>query len=64
MTQAEKKVLEKAWSLHRGTNPPEEQIYISMNKEVRMYRKCDIQPSLLATSPLNLGTQKIRLPRS
>jgi hypothetical protein len=64
MTQAEKKVLEKAWSLHRGTSPPEERIYISMNKEVRMYRKCDIQPSPLATSPFNLGTQKIRLPRS
>jgi len=64
MTQAEKNVLEKAWSLHRGTNPPEERIYISMNKEVRMYRKCDIQPSPLATSPLNLGTQKIRLPTS
>jgi hypothetical protein len=29
-----------------------------------MYRKCDIQPSPLATSPFNLGTQKIRLPRS
>ena len=24
MTQAEKKVLENAWSLHRGTSPPEE----------------------------------------
>jgi MFS family permease len=64
MTEAEKKVLEKAWSLHRGTNAPEERIYFSMNKEVRTYRKCDIQPSPLATSPLNLGTQKIRLPRS
>ena len=64
MTQAEKNVLEKAWSLHRGTNPPEERIYISMNKEVRMHRKCDIQPSPLATSPLNLGTQRIRLPTS
>ena len=63
MTQAEKKVLEKAWSLHRGTSPPEERIYISMNKEMRMYRKCDIQPSPLATSPFNLGTQIIRLPR-
>jgi hypothetical protein len=64
MTQAEKELLEKAWSLHEGISPPEERVYVSMNKEVRTHRKCDVQPPLLATSPLNLGTQAIRPSRS
>jgi hypothetical protein len=64
MTQAEKELLEKAWSLHEGLNPPEERVYVSMNKEVRTHRKCDLQPSLLATGPLNLGTQAIRPSKS
>jgi hypothetical protein len=36
MTKLDKAVLEKAWSLHAGENVPEERIYLSLNKELRL----------------------------
>ena len=37
ITKAEQEILEKAWSLHIGNNPPEGRTYISINKEMRAH---------------------------
>jgi hypothetical protein len=44
MTKAEKELLERAWSPHLGPAPPEERIYLSVNRELLMPRLCDCQP--------------------
>ena len=44
MTQAEKDIIEKAWSLHQGENLPLERIYLSMNKDLRMLAPSPIRP--------------------
>jgi MFS family permease len=36
MTQIDKDLIEKAWSLHAGESLPEERIYLSMNKDLRL----------------------------
>jgi Transmembrane secretion effector len=36
MTKLDKAVLERTWSLHTGEHLPEERIYLSMNKELRL----------------------------
>ena len=38
---------------------PDGVLALDWDKEVRVHRKCDFQPSSLATSPLNLGAQTI-----
>jgi hypothetical protein len=35
-SQEDKAVLERAWSLHTGEHLPEERIYLSMNKDLRL----------------------------
>jgi hypothetical protein len=44
MTQAEKELLQNAWSLHLGSTPPEERIYLSVSRELHTPRQCDYQP--------------------
>jgi MFS family permease len=44
ITKAEKDVLERAWRLHCGQMPPEERIYLLVNRELLMPRQCDCQP--------------------
>jgi hypothetical protein len=36
MTKIDKDLVEKAWSLHAGENLPEERVYLSMNKDLRL----------------------------
>jgi predicted MFS family arabinose efflux permease len=36
MTKIDRDLLEKAWSLHTGDHLPEERIYLSMNKDLRL----------------------------
>jgi hypothetical protein len=36
MTKFEKDLLEGAWSLHLGKEPPGERIYLSMNKDLHL----------------------------
>jgi hypothetical protein len=36
MTKLDEAVLEKAWNLHTGEHLPEERIYLSMNKDLRL----------------------------
>jgi hypothetical protein len=36
MTKLDKAVLERVWSLHTGEHLPEERIYLSMNKDLRL----------------------------
>jgi MFS family permease len=45
ITKAEKEVLERAWSLHSGQRPPEERIYLLVNRELLTPRQCDCQPA-------------------
>ena len=54
MTKAEKEVLQKAWSLHMGSIPPEERIYMSVNRELLTPRQCDCQPSFSPKSQIDL----------
>jgi hypothetical protein len=35
ITKAEKEVIDRAFSLHLGKNPPENRIYIRVNKTLR-----------------------------
>ena len=44
MTKAEKEVLQNAWSLHLGSPPPEERIYLSVSRELHTPRQCEYQP--------------------
>jgi MFS family permease len=46
ITKAEKEVLERAWSMHCGQKPPEERIYLLVNRELLAPRQCDCQPSV------------------
>ena len=45
VTKTEKEVLERAWSLHSGQRPPEERIYLLVNRELLTPRQCDCQPA-------------------
>jgi predicted MFS family arabinose efflux permease len=52
MAKAEKELLESAWSLHMGSAPPEERIYLSVNRELHMPRQCEYQPPSPSKSPV------------
>ena len=43
VTKAEKDLLERAWSLHSGLGPPEERIYLLINRELLTPRQCECQ---------------------
>jgi hypothetical protein len=60
MTKAEKELLERGWCLHMGPAPPDERIYLSVNRELLRPRQCDCQPPAVPQSPLNLKAQEIR----
>jgi Transmembrane secretion effector len=60
MTQAEKELLERAWSLHMGPALPEERIYLSVNRELLTPRQCDCQPPTASKSPVDLQTPEIQ----
>jgi MFS family permease len=45
ITKTEKDVLEWAWSLHGGQRPPEERIYLLVNRELLTPRQCACQPA-------------------
>jgi MFS family permease len=45
ITKTEKGVLERAWSLHTGQRPPEERIYLLVNRELLTPRQCGCQPA-------------------
>ncbi len=45
VTKTEKEVLERTWSLHSGQRPPEERIYLLVNRELLTPRQCDCQPA-------------------
>jgi len=60
MTKAEKELLERAWSLQMGPGPPEERIYLSVNRELLTPRQCDCQPPTVPKSPVDLRTQEIQ----
>jgi hypothetical protein len=44
MTKSEKELLQNAWSLHMGSTPPEERIYLCVSRELHTPRQCDYQP--------------------
>jgi hypothetical protein len=44
VTKAEKDLLKRAWSLHVGPDPPEERIYLSVNRELLTPRQCECEP--------------------
>jgi Transmembrane secretion effector len=60
VTKAERAVLERAWSLHSGDRPPEEQIYLAVNRELLTPRQCDCQPPGAPKGPSDLQSQEIR----
>jgi hypothetical protein len=59
MTKAEKELLQRAWSLHMGSTPPEERIYLSVNRELLTPRQCDCQPPTAPESQVDLQSQEI-----
>jgi MFS family permease len=58
-TQSEKEVLEKAFGLHVGENPPVERVYLCVNRELLSHVSLVQHPGTLPTSPLDLGTQEV-----
>jgi MFS family permease len=46
MTKAEQEILEKAWSLHIGTSPPEARTYLSIKRELSAHKRCDEASSI------------------
>jgi hypothetical protein len=58
MTHAEKELLQRAWSLHMGYTPPEERIYLSVNRELVTPRQCDCQPPTLPKSQVDSQSQE------
>jgi hypothetical protein len=46
ITKTEQDVLERAWSLHSAQRPPEERIYLLVNRELLTPRQCECQPSV------------------
>ena len=60
ITMAEKELLQRAWSLHSGDGPPQEQIYLAVNRELLTPRQCDCQPPSAPKSPGDLLSQEIR----
>jgi predicted MFS family arabinose efflux permease len=60
MTKAEKELFQRAWSLHIGPTPPDERIYLSVNRELLTPRQCDCQPPTASKSPVDLETQEIQ----
>jgi hypothetical protein len=59
VTQAERKVLERVWSLHKGDRPPEEQIYLVVNRELLRPRQCDCQEPSAPKDFRDLQSQEI-----
>src|SRR6201981_146390 len=60
MTKTEKELLQRAWSLHMGSTPPEERIYLSVSRELHTPRQCDYQPPAAPKSPADLRTQDVQ----
>jgi MFS family permease len=58
MTNAEKELLQRAWSLHMGYTPPEERIYLWVNRELVTPRQCDCQPPTPPKSQVDSQSQK------
>jgi hypothetical protein len=56
MTKAEKELLQRAWSLHMGSTPPEERIYLSVSRELHTPKQCEYQPPTAPKSPADLQT--------
>jgi MFS family permease len=59
VTQAERDVLERVWSRHRGDTPPEEQIYLAVNGELLTPRQCDCQEPSAHKGSRDVQSQEI-----
>ncbi len=46
ITKAEQEILEKAWSLHIGTSPPEARTYLSIKREMCAHKRCEEASSI------------------
>ena len=46
ITKAEQETLEKAWSLHIGTSPPEARTYLSIKREMCAHKRCEEASSI------------------
>jgi hypothetical protein len=62
MTKAEKELLERTWSLQVGPMPPDERIYLSVNRELLTPRQCDCQPPTASKSPVDFRLRDTRDP--
>src|SRR5262249_15599566 len=60
MTKAEKDLLQRAWSLHMGSTPPEDRIYLPVSRELHAQRKCDYQPPAALKTSAGLQTRVSR----
>jgi len=60
MTKAEKELLQRAWSLHTGSTPPHERIYLSVSRELHTPRQCDYQVPSALKSPADFRTQGVQ----
>ena len=59
LTKTEKATLDRAWSMHVGKSPPEERIYLCVNRELLNHRILETHPSTMPGSPLDLGQQEV-----
>lgn len=55
MTKAEREVLQRAWSLHMDSTPPEERIYLSVNRDLLTPRQCECKPPTAPKSQADLN---------
>ncbi|MBV9492002.1 MAG: MFS transporter [Verrucomicrobia bacterium] len=60
MTKAERKVLDRVEALHVGKEPPEQRMFLCVNRELHRHRRLVTRPSSLPTSPNDLGAQEVQ----
>jgi MFS family permease len=62
MTKAERKIIDRAESLHSGPESFKERIYLCVNRELRSRYRPRTDPSISPSSPLDLGSPEMQGP--
>ena len=59
LTKSDLEVLEKAKTLHVGQQPPEERVFLCVNRELLSHHGMVSKPGTMSASPLDLGSPEI-----
>jgi hypothetical protein len=54
MTTGEQKIVDKAWALHVGANPPETRYFLCVNRELHTRHYPMTRPSAMPEAPLSV----------